>query len=188
LDQYAKGNIRIAMDNLDAVLQMESTHIESVKSEVATLQDRISRVYEGYNNGLNAYKNKQIGQAFQIWSQVLDLDRKVIGKRDSFFSSQIATYIGDEYSRQAQQAFQSNEYEVALSKSTQALKAKPGHQIAIEIQGKLIAKAKKLYEKAYILEDLDPEQAVAIWKDVLKICPLSSEYHAKAKKRIEKYE
>ena len=188
LDHYVKGNVGIAMENLDTVLKMESTDLKSVKSEVETLRDRMSRVSEGYNNGLNAYKNKQVGQAFQIWSQVLDLDKKVIGKRNSFFSSQIATYIADEYTRQAQQALKNNEYEVALSKSTQALKAKADHPKALEVQGRLIAKAKKLYEKAYIIEDIDPEQALALWKDVLKICPPSSEYHAKAKKRIEKYE
>ena len=188
LDHYVKGNAGIAVENLDTVLKMESTDLKSVKSEVETLRERISRVSEGYNNGLNAYKNKQISQAFQIWSKVLDLDKKVIGKRNSFFSSQIATYIADEYTRQAQQTLKNNEYEVTLLKISQALKAKPDHQKALEVQGRLIAKAKKLYEKAYIIEDLDPEQALSLWKEVLKICPPSSEYYTKTRKRIEKYE
>jgi pSer/pThr/pTyr-binding forkhead associated (FHA) protein/tetratricopeptide (TPR) repeat protein len=188
MDHYVKGNVGIAMEGLDTVLKMESTDLKSVKSEVKTLQERMFKVSEGYNNGLSAYKNDQIGQAFQIWSKVLDLDKKMIGKRKSFFSSQIATYIADEYARQAQQALKNNEYEISLSKSIQALKAQPDHQKALNVQGRLIAKAKKLYEKAYIIEDLDPEQALSLWKEVMKICPPSNEYHAKAKKRIEKYE
>ena len=56
------------------------------------------------------------------------------------------------------------------------------------MQGRLIAKAKQLYEKAYILEDLDSEQARGLLKEVLTFCPPSSEYYIKAEKRIEKYQ
>jgi pSer/pThr/pTyr-binding forkhead associated (FHA) protein len=187
-DQYAKGNVRIAIENLDGVLQMKSTHMESVKSEVAILKDMMIKVDDGYHRGLSLYNNDEISQAFQIWAEVLDLDKKIIGQRNSFFSLQIAMYIADEYTREAEKAFESNEYELALSKTIQALKAQPSNQKAIAMQGKLNATAKKLYEKAYILEDLDTEKALAIWKEVLNICPPSYEYHVKAKKRIAKYE
>jgi pSer/pThr/pTyr-binding forkhead associated (FHA) protein len=187
LDNYAKGDLTGAQGNLEAVLKMDLKDYRTIASAVEDLQANMEEAQEGFDRGLNAYKSNQMPQAFQIWSDVLETDRKIIGKRSSYIAGQIATYTADEYGHQAQKAFDKEEYEIALAKSMEALNAQPGHPGALQIQEQLITKAKKLYEKAYILEDLDHKQAVEIWEQVVKICPPTNEYYVKAKSRIQKY-
>jgi hypothetical protein len=52
----------------------------------------------------------------------------------------------------------------------------------------LAEKAKRLYEDGYILEELNPTQAIQKWKMVLEMCPPENEYYQKAKSQIAKYE
>jgi tetratricopeptide (TPR) repeat protein len=96
--------------------------------------------------------------------------------------------MADEFYRQARDVYENEQYVEAYAKCTKALKASPGHRGCLEINSLLAEKAKRLYEDGYILEELNPTQAIKKWKMVLEICPPENEYYQKAKSRIAKYE
>ena len=96
--------------------------------------------------------------------------------------------MAEEFYRQARKSFELEEYAQAHKICMKALKAKPGHKGCSEIEGVLSEKARKLYEEGYILEDLNPQQAIMKWRDVLMICSPENTYYKKAKLGIAKYE
>jgi pSer/pThr/pTyr-binding forkhead associated (FHA) protein len=188
LKYYAEGNTKIAITKLNTALELNMTPDDPLRTRALSLKENMEKIQEVYDQGLSEYNNKQFGQAFQTWSEVLRIDQEIIGKEESHFSSRIAIYMADEFYRQAREAYENDQYIKAYSNCTKALKANSGHKGCLEIEGLLAEKAKKLYEEGYILEDLNPTQAVQKWKMVLGMSSPESEYYQKAKSRIAKYE
>jgi pSer/pThr/pTyr-binding forkhead associated (FHA) protein len=188
LKYYADGNTKAAMTKLNAALKLKISPEDPLKIKASSLKESMARIAEVYDKGLAEYNSRQFGQAFQSWSEVLDIDQEIIGQGKSHFSSTIAIYMADEFYRQAREAYEKEQYIEAYAKCTKALKASPGHRGCLEIKGLLAEKAKRLYEDGYILEELNPTQAIQKWKMVLEMCPPENEYYQKAKSRIAKYE
>lgn len=188
LKYYAEGNTKAAMTKLNAALMLKISPEDPLKIKASSLKESMARIAEVYDKGLAEYNSRQFGQAFQSWSEVLDIDQEIIGQGKSHFSSTIAIYMADEFYRQAREAYENEQYIEAYAKCTKALKASPGHRGCLEIKGLLAEKAKRLYEDGYILEELNPRQAIQKWKMVLEMCPPENEYYQKAKSRIAKYE
>lgn len=188
LQYYARGNTKAAMTKLNAVLALKMSPQDPLKIKASSLKESMGRIAEVYDKGLGEYNSRQFGQAFQSWSEVLDIDQEIIGQGKSHFSSTIAIYMADEFYRQAREAYENEQYIEAYARCTKALKASPGHRGCLEIKGLLAEKAKRLYEDGYILEELNPTQAIQKWKMVLEMCPPENEYYQKAKSRIAKYE
>ena len=188
LKYYTQGNTKIAITKLNSASELELEKDDSLKTKASGLKDKIQKVQETYDKGLAEYNNKQLGQAFQTWAEVIDLDQEIVGKEKSHFSNRIAIYMADELYRQAREAFESGRYTESYTNCKKALTASPGHKGCLEIEGLLAEKAKKYYEEGYILEDLNPKQAVQKWKMVLGMCSPENKYYQKAKSRMAKYE
>jgi len=188
LKYYARGNMKAAVTKLNGALKLKMSPDDSLTIQASSLKESMARIAEVYGKGLAEYNSRQFGQAFQTWSEVLDIDQEIIGRGKSHFSSTIAIYMADEFYRQARQAYENEQYVEAYAKCTKALKASPGHRGCLEINSLLAEKAKRLYEDGYILEELNPTQAIEKWKMVLQMCPPENEYYKKAKSRIAKYE
>jgi len=188
LKYYAHGNTKAAMTKLSAALKLKISPEHPLKMKASSLRESMARIAEVYDKGLAEYNRRQFGQAFQSWSEVLDIDQEIIGQGKSHFSSTIAIYMADEIYRQARDAYENEQYVEAYAKCAKALKASPGHRGCLEINGLLAEKARRLYEDGYILEELNPTKAIQKWKMVLEMCPPENEYYQKAKSRIAKYE
>jgi len=188
LKYYAEGNTKIAITKLNTALELSMTPDDPLKTRALSLKENMKKIQEVYDQGLSEYNGKQFGQAFQTWSEALRIDQEIIGKEESHFSSRIAIYMADEFYRQARDAYENDQYIKAYSNCTKALKANSGHKGCLEIEGLLAEKAKKLYEEGYILEDLNPTQAIQKWKMVLQMCSPENQYYQKARSRIARYE
>jgi len=188
LKYYTKGNTKIAVTKLNSALELNLPQDDSLKTNASDLKEKIEQIQETYDKGLNEYNNKQVGQAFQTWAEVINLDQELVGKEKSHFSNRIAIYMADELYRQGREAYESGRFVEAYSNCRKALTASSGHKGCLEIEGLLAEKAQKLYEEGYILEDLNPKQAIQKWKIVLGICSSENPYYKKAKSRIAKYE
>ena len=185
---YTQGNTKIAITKLNSALELKLSQADSLKTKALGLKDKIQKIQETYDKGLAEYNNKQLGQAFQTWAEVINLDQEIVGKEKSHFSSRIAIYMADELYRQAREAYESGRYTKAYTNCKKALIASPVHKGCLEIQGLLAEKARKYYEEGYILEDLNPKQAIKKWKMVLGMCSPENKYYQKAKSRVAKYE
>ncbi len=188
LKYYTKGNTKIAVTKLNSALELNLPKDDSIKTRASDLKEKIEQIQEAYDKGLSEYNNQQVGQAFQTWSDVITLDQELVGKEKSHFSGRIAIYMADEFYRQGREAYESGRFVEAYSNCRKALTASPGHKGCLEIEGLLAEKAKKMYEEGYILEDLNPTQAIQKWKMVLGICSPENPHYKKAKSRIAKYE
>jgi len=95
--------------------------------------------------------------------------------------------ISEYYSR-AQKDFDEGKFLEASKNCAEVLMIKPDHFGSHAMEKKISSRAKTLYEEGYILEELNPEQAVQKWSEVIGISLPSNEYYQKAKARIKKYE
>lgn len=188
LKYYTEGNTKIAVTKLNSALGLNLPQNDSLKKKASKLKENIEKVQKTYDQGLAKYNDKQLSQAFQTWARVIDLDQKIVGKEKSHFSSRIAIYMADAFYRQSREAYESGQYTEAYANCRKALTASPGHKGCLEIEGLLAEKAKKMYEEGYILEDLNPKQAIQKWKMVLGICSPENPFYKKAKSRIAEYE
>ena len=160
---------------------------DPLRADAETLKSHIGQAQKGYDQGLEEYQNNRSSQAFQTWAKVVALDQQIVGKQSSQVANQIAAHMAVEFYRRAQRAFDAGEYAKARENAAKALRADPEHAGSVAINQRLAAKARRIYEEGYILEDLNPNQAVDKWRQVLRICPPDNEYYQKAQTKIAKY-
>ncbi|MBS3758449.1 MAG: FHA domain-containing protein [Desulfobacterales bacterium] len=181
VNHYRAGDIEKALGSLDNVADPAS-------SKAGSMRKRILEAQKIYQSGIAAADRKETGKALKAFYALSKVDNKISGDGAGFFLRRLGSTVADQFSDQANTALAAQRYQETRDKIVKALQIKPDHAKANEIRKELIVKAKKLFEKGYILEDLDPEQAVNLWKQVMDICPEDHAYYQKAKSHIAQYE
>lgn len=150
-------------------------------------ENTISDLLSKYNSGKEKYQKNQVTAAFQLWDEVIKKDRSFTQRRGSKLTRQIKSTKANHYHRISEKALLNKSYKKANTYCIKAINEIRNHKGALDIAEKLNNNAKKVYEKGYILEDLQHDKALKLWKEVLEITPPFTDYYKKAKKALKKY-
>lgn len=118
-------------------------------------------------------------------SRLLDLNKKITDGRGSKLAQNAGTRAANIFFKTASSAKAAGQYGRALENAQKALQADPGHTGALQIVNELRTKAKDVYLLGYSLKDTSPDEAMQKFKDVMLMAPAGSEWHDKAKRRLE---
>jgi tetratricopeptide (TPR) repeat protein len=141
-----------------------------------------------FNKGMGEYKNRQFKNALATWEKVVSLDRKIAGGSSTHYSNRIFAHFADTYYERAKKYHSQGNFLKASQDCAKALMGNPQHRGAIDMKGRLLQRAKKLYQEGYVLESVSPAKAIEKWKELVQTSLPANEYHKKAKERIARYE
>jgi hypothetical protein len=184
LTYYANGNIEASLKNLKGVIEKSSPVNPDLKKRAKTLKENIMYSQSLYRRGDKEYENGRHDMAFNTWMLLLKADKKLLGRKEGFFSKSVGQKMADEYSLRALKAYYDNDLPTAYRYSEMALNIHGNHVKASEVKMMLTKKSKQLYEAGYILEEYDPGKARKKWNQILGICAADSEYYKKAMIKI----
>ncbi len=123
-------------------------------------------------------------------SHLLALDKAITGKRGpSKFLQSAGPRVAEVFYRSARKAKNARQWARAVEHSRRALEAVPGHNGATGILKELRREALRLYEAHFIgyrPEDSTPEDALALYREIMALTVPEDELHQKARSWVEK--
>ncbi len=138
LEFYMQGNTQLALTRFDSVIELDLRSDNRLKSKAATLTEKIRNVQKLYEKGYKEYKADHLFQSIKTFKYVLEMDRAVVGKKNSYYSDQIFIYIVNSYYRIAKKEYGKDNFARAQEYCLKTLRLNPEHKNAIEME-KLLA-------------------------------------------------
>lgn len=179
---YRQGKVQGAIALLTEITRTNPGKKGETAKEYITI---IHKIRDRYETGLHFYQSGQTTNAFAEWKELMDQERHIIkGGETSWYGRRIARYAADEYHKRGHDHYTRGNFTEALIEWQKALKADPAHPEALEGMKKLTAIARQIYREGYILEEIDIEEAMEKWREVLKIVPPEEEYYKKAEEKL----
>lgn len=118
--------------------------------------------------------------------RLLALDKQITGGRASKMAQTAATRAATIFYKSASAARAEGQWSKAMSYARKVLEAEPGHAGAQSMVAELKLQSKEQYLRAYAMKDQAPEDAIAIFKDVVNMTSPGDELNEKARNWIEK--
>jgi len=143
LNEYAKGRIESSIKQLDELLELALPKDSLIKDKAIHLKEKMVKVKNSYEEGYERFRNKQYKKAFECWSCIFDIDRKIIGNKISYYTSQIGKYFLEYYYIQASSDYDKGKYSEAYMKCNKVLQSWPDHHGCLEINNMIIPKLNK---------------------------------------------
>lgn len=188
INHYAGGRINPAITKLDAVSKLGLKSNSYLTLRALNLAKTIKNARLLFKKGLDQYKNRQFNKSFVTWENVIRLDRKIAGGRNTHYSKRIYANFADTYYKRAKKYYSQGKYLNASKECAKVLRGNPRHPGAKDMKSRLLQRAKKLYQEGYVLEAVSPAKAMEKWKELVQTSVPANEYHKKAKERIAQYE
>ncbi|MGI5865704.1 MAG: FHA domain-containing protein, partial [Myxococcales bacterium] len=118
-------------------------------------------------------------------SKAFSLLKAIPGGTSSPFMGPIGAKLAESSVREGIQAMGANNWSKAFKAFHQALKADPSHAVANKHMATIKAKAKELFEQAYVDKTVDPEKARREFEQVISMTAPDDELHQKSKRHIK---
>ncbi len=125
---YINGNLESTYRMLADVSNLNLPDDDTIKTQALALRDKIKSIHGLYAKGLEAYQNRDLASALDIWAQVLSADQEIVGRKSSFFSNQIAALTGDIFYTAALKSLDEGQNEKAKELCSQAFRAQENHE------------------------------------------------------------
>ena len=121
--------------------------------------------------------------AIPLLSRALAADRKLLPS-SSPHRLTLRVLLSKMYYLRGTRLFRSRKYPAAYRSFSSSLKHDRGNSRSKEGLAKVRSKAKALFEEAYVLKDVSPQEARQKWQRVLKMVPSSDVWHRKASRQL----
>lgn len=187
ITNYMKGDFTAAFDLLDRAVSLDLHDYENLSGKAAHLKFKMKNVINNYENGTKEKNQNNQTKAFSLWDVALVMEIEITGSNKSYISNKINTVKANVYYDDTLAALNDSDYARSSKFCAKTLELIPQHPGALEVMNKLDSRAKILYEKGYVIEDLDPAKAIELWKSIIETCPPGTPYYIKAKKALSKY-
>lgn len=113
-----------------------------------------------------------------------ELDKKIAGGTSSELSRPLRTQLVSKLFVKASQAKTTGNWPRAIEFARRVLQADPGHVGAQSLVSDARKQATEVYMRGYQLRESSPDEAIALFKEVMSMTPSDDENHQKAKARI----
>lgn len=185
---YNNGKIDDAISVIDEFVTTYPAFNETQQiKKMIQLSTGMASIRDQYLESSSLLEQKNDKDAYAIWDSILLEEERLLGTTENYFSQKIHEHLAKDDFVIAQNSFKRGDFVKASKYCSKILSESPGHTGALTLKAQLNDRAKDVFEKGYILEDLNYKKAVELWEGILKTCPADCEYYIKAQNAISKY-
>ncbi len=185
---YRRGRAQQALDTLERFLKgapasMKNGNRKKVAALIEDLREAETRLRQA--EGLQA--EGRLGEAVVEWERFLEKDRSITGGGGGVYFRKASAALGRIYFLRGKKEFDlGNPVGAAFFWNMGRLLAPKDEDLQKGVRD-LEETAKKIYREGYSLQEINLQEAVEKWREVLMILPPDHPYHRKAKRRIARY-
>ncbi len=178
LSLYGRGRLD------EAIAHWESHPAEENARERLVLAASVGKyMKKAEDNGRAGQWDEAIGDL----TKALGFHEKIAGERRGPIGEKILSALADAYSAKGEECARGDRYSEAFRLFRQALDAQAGSTRAKNGMALLEQKAGEFFRQAYVLEKVNPEEAMVKWNQILTMVPPDNEYYSKSREKIAAY-
>jgi tetratricopeptide (TPR) repeat protein len=129
----------------------------------------------------------RLAEALEVWERFLEADRNIAGDRGGAYFSEASASLARIYYERGQREFDRGNPVGAALFWKMGKKVNPQDPNLRRGFDQLDEVVKKLYREGYSLQEINIQEAIEKWKDVLEIVLPDHPYYRKAKQSIDRY-
>ena len=140
-----------------------------------------------FQQAKNLQQAGRYSEAVEVWQRFLERDQRIAGKRGGRYFREASVNLGKIYFDRGRKEFDRGNPIGAALFWKMGRKISPKDRDLRRGMGQLDEVARKIYREGYSLQEINIEQAIEKWKEVMMILLPNHAYYKKAKKRIDGY-
>ena len=179
--QYRRGETEKAL----ASLEKASTGSESDKARA--LMEDLQSVTTSFNQAKTLQQEGRFAEALEVWERFLETDRNIAGRRGGTYFVQASASLAEIYYDRGRKEFDRGNPIGAALFWKMGKKINPKDKNLGRGFDQLDEVARKIYREGYSLQEINIEEAIEKWNEVLMILLPDHPYYKKAKQRIDRY-
>jgi len=181
ITQYRQGEIEKSLASLEKV--PNGSGGDKARALIEDLQSATT----DFNQARTLQNEGRFAEALEVWARFLERDRNIAGDRGgTYFLQASASLATIYYDRGTKEFDRGNPIGAALFWKM-GRKINPQDKNLRRGFDQLDEVARKLYREGYSLQEINIEEAIEKWNEVMMILPPDHPYYRKAKERIDRY-
>jgi tetratricopeptide (TPR) repeat protein len=187
IGQYRKGEMEKALASLEKVVNGSGSGKGVGAEKAGALAEDLQSAVTYFQQARTLQQEGRLSEAVEIWERFLESDRNIAGKRGGVYFRQASASLAKIYYNRGRREFDRGNPIGA------ALFWKMGRKVNAKDQdlrrgfGQLDEVARKIYREGYSLQEINLDEAIEKWNEVMMILLPSHPYYKKAKTRIDRY-
>jgi tetratricopeptide (TPR) repeat protein len=179
--QYRQGETEKSLASLEKV----SNGSQGDRARALTEDLRSVTIY--FNQAKTLQREGRSSEALEVWERFLEADRNIVGDRGgTYFSQASASLAKIYYDRGRKEYDRGNPIGAALFWKM-GKKINPKDKDLRQGFGQLDEVGRKIYREGYSLQEINIEEAIDKWNEVMMILLPDHPYYKKAKQRVDRY-
>ncbi len=179
---YQQGKVEKAISMLDK-LSTNPRLNDDLQGKASKLHTKMVSLQNHYQQGLQAYKNNNKNQAWDVWTIFILAEKKIKLPATSHYAENIKLRILAESLNPDRSVKQRK-----IKNPSQAPQRSFDNQANASMKVALETSVRDLYRDGYRLEHSNLSKAIERWHSVVKLATPNSEYYTKAKAKLRFYE
>jgi tetratricopeptide (TPR) repeat protein len=185
--QYRRGQTEKALTYLAKVLNGSGGGKRAGIEKAGQLTDDLHSAMTYFQQAQTLQQEGRVSEALEVWEKFLERDRNIAGKRGGTYFHQASTSLAKIYYERGRREFDAGNPIGAALFWKMGRKINPKDQDLRRGFGQLDEVARKIYREGYSLQEINLDEAIEKWNEVMMILLPGHPYYQKAKKRIDRY-
>jgi len=181
ITQYRRGETEKSLASLEKVSN------GSGGDKARALIEDMQSATTDFNQARTLQHEGRFAEALEVWERFLERDRNIVGDRGGTYFLQASVSLATIYYDRGRKEFDRGNPIGAALFWKMGKKINPQDKDLRRGFDQLDEVARKLYREGYSLQEINIEEAIEKWYEVMMILPPGHPYYKKAKQRIDRY-
>ncbi len=181
VDAYRRGEPERSLASLEKVKN------GSRAGDARALAEDVQSAMTCFEQATTLQREGRISEALDVWNRFLESDRNISGSRGGNYFRRASASLSSIYYERGRREFDRGNPIGAALFWKMGRKIDPGDKALKQAFDQLDEVGRRIYREGYSLQEINIDQAMEKWRQVLMILLPSHPYYKKAKKRIDRY-
>jgi len=181
IDQYRRGEIQ------KSIASLEKASNGSGGDKARTLKEDLQSATTLFRQAKTLQQEGRFAEALEVWERFLETDRNIAGNRGGTYFRQASVSLAEIYYDRGRKEFDRGNPIGAALFWKMGKKINPKDKDLRRGFSQLDEVARKIYREGYSLQEINIEEAIEKWNEVMMILLPDHPYYKKAKLRIDRY-
>lgn len=184
---YRQGEAERSIASLEKVSNGSGGGDGESGEKARTLIEDLRAAMTFFQQASTLQEQGRLPEALDVWERFLERDREIAGDRSGAYFRQASASLAEIYYDRGQREFDRGNPVGAAFFWKMGRKVNPKDPDLRRAFDQLDEAARKVYREGYSLQEINIDEAIEKWKEVLMIVLPDHPYYRKAKQRIDRY-